>query len=1045
MNQSQILLEENLSMADNEEPKPTAPLDIGKLMIKVDWTEAFPDRWRARLQIALQTWLSKLEENATVHSIKLMNDPSFAEVQITSSTALEALKKLKFIPLRFKNENKEVTAWICQDGADHVNIPQKSLQEENKTPSPEVITSIPQTSAASNEESAASNIALNETNNIKTTETTPERSDGLIVPLYEFWYMHHAYRKELEQFEKQHGVSICAEVSVSIKHTQSSSPDSVSKTLEDFQKLVQGCVGGFSQAVISHDMDSDMVKETLRTVQSEEEKMMFTMTARDCLLFGPKKYTDMIKKETTKVERQFKDKLMKNVFDDKKTRQEKLIPDYGAGGGPDLDKRVNFRERIKTEAGFSEDSKGNSGHDSKDADAEEETCAICMDSFTDKQKLKCGHEFCRECLRMSVESLGSICPVCKEVFGKLEGNQPDGTMRVTMSRMSLPGYPRCDTIEILYNIPSGIQTKKHPNPGKPYHGTSRHAYLPDNDEGREVLALLQRAFDQKLIFTVGTSTTTGVQNAVTWKDIHHKTSPSGGPECYGYPDPVYLKRVKYELKAKGIESKKRTMQSPIQYKLQKELFDDKMKKTREINLMSDYGAGAAGGPEQNERVNFRGQIKTEAGFSEDSKGNSGHDSKDADAEEETCAICMDSFTDKQKLKCGHEFCRECLRMSVESLGSICAVCKEVFGKLEGNQPDGTMRVTMSRMSLPGYPRCGSIEIYYNIPSGTQTRAFDQKLIFTVGTSTTTGVQNAVTWKDIHHKTSPSGGPECYGYPDPVYLKRVKYELKAKGIESKKRTMQSPIQYKLQKELFDDKMKKTREINLMSDYGAGAAGGPDLDERVNFRGQIKTEAGFSEDSKGNSGHDSKDADAEEETCAICMDSFTDKQKLKCGHEFCRECLRMSVESLGSICAVCKEVFGKLEGNQPDGTMRVTTSWASLPGYPRCGSIEIYYDIPSGIQTKKHPNPGKPYHGTSRRAYLPDNNKGREVLALLQRAFDQKLIFTVGTSTTTGVQNAVTWKDIHHKTSPFGGPQSYGYPDADYLKRVKDELKAKGIEL
>lgn len=54
------------------------------------------------------------------------------------STALDALKKLKFIPLRFKNENKEVTAWICQDGADYVNIPQNPLQEESKTPSPEV-------------------------------------------------------------------------------------------------------------------------------------------------------------------------------------------------------------------------------------------------------------------------------------------------------------------------------------------------------------------------------------------------------------------------------------------------------------------------------------------------------------------------------------------------------------------------------------------------------------------------------------------------------------------------------------------------------------------------------------------------------------------------------------------------------------------------------------------------------------------------------------------------------------------------------------------
>ncbi len=67
-----------------------------------------------------------------------------------------------------------------------------------------------------------------------------------------------------------------------------------------------------------------------------------------------------------------------------------------------------------------------------------------------------------------------------------------------------------------------------------FHGTNRHAYLPDNKEGKEVLALLQRAFHQKLIFTVGKSTTTGIDNVVTWNDIHHKTNKSGGPERYEF-------------------------------------------------------------------------------------------------------------------------------------------------------------------------------------------------------------------------------------------------------------------------------------------------------------------------------------------------------------------------------------------------------------------------------------------------------------------------------------------------------------------------------
>ncbi len=142
------------------------------------------------------------------------------------------------------------------------------------------------------------------------------------------------------------------------------------------------------------------------------------------------------------------------------------------------------------------------------------------------------------------------------------------------------------------------------------------------------------------------------------------------------------------------------------------------------------------------------------------------------------------------------------------------------------------------------------------------------------------------------------------------------------------------------------------LNQMPDYGPGAVGGAGRDEGVNFRGRDETDTGFNEQSKDNSKHDSKGAHAEEETCTICMDNFTNKTKLKCGHEFCRECIKMSVQSLGSICPVCKEVFGKLEGNQPEGTMNVRQSRSSLPGYPQCGTIEIYYNIPDGIQTVRN---------------------------------------------------------------------------------------------
>lgn len=42
----------------------------------------------------------------------------------------------------------------------------------------------------------------------------------------------------------------------------------------------------------------------------------------------------------------------------------------------------------------------------------------------------------------------------------------------------------------------------HPNPGRPYSGTSRVGYLPDNEQGHTVLQLLTVCFQRRHTFTV---------------------------------------------------------------------------------------------------------------------------------------------------------------------------------------------------------------------------------------------------------------------------------------------------------------------------------------------------------------------------------------------------------------------------------------------------------------------------------------------------------------------------------------------------------------
>ncbi|XP_060114725.1 probable E3 ubiquitin-protein ligase DTX2 isoform X2 [Heteronotia binoei] len=171
---------------------------------------------------------------------------------------------------------------------------------------------------------------------------------------------------------------------------------------------------------------------------------------------------------------------------------------------------------------------------------------------------KCGHAFhllCLLAMYTSGNKDGSLqCPSCKAIYGEKTGTQPSGRMDVSRLPDSLPGHEGCGSIQIAYYISKGIQGPEHPNPGMPYtaRGFPRYCYLPDNANGRKVLELLRVAWKRRLIFTVGTSSTTGESNTVVWNEIHHKTEKSSNASGHGYPDPNYLDNVLAELAAQGV-------------------------------------------------------------------------------------------------------------------------------------------------------------------------------------------------------------------------------------------------------------------------------------------------------------------------------------------------------------------------------------------------------------------------------------------------------------------------------------------------------------
>lgn len=157
--------------------------------------------------------------------------------------------------------------------------------------------------------------------------------------------------------------------------------------------------------------------------------------------------------------------------------------------------------------------------------------------------------------------------------------------------------------------------------------------------------------------------------------------------------------------------------------------------------------------------------------------------------------------------------------------------------------------------------------------------------------------------------------------------------------------------------------------------------------------------------------------------------------RCFHQIHLNCLnelilKMKSQNQSNLfiqCLICSAIYGKKIGNQPHGTM---TWFKNSEGF-----IEITYSFSSGNQSEEHPHPRKKYFalGFPRKQLLPDNYTGRNILKYLKTAFDRKLLFTIGCSTTTGVEDIILSNNVDLRS----------YTDPDYLERVMNQLKFLGI--
>ncbi|XP_015260684.1 PREDICTED: E3 ubiquitin-protein ligase DTX3L-like [Cyprinodon variegatus] len=116
---------------------------------------------------------------------------------------------------------------------------------------------------------------------------------------------------------------------------------------------------------------------------------------------------------------------------------------------------------------------------------------------------------------------------------------------------------------------------------------------------------------------------------------------------------------------------------------------------------------------------------------------------------------------------------------------------------------------------------------------------------------------------------------------------------------------------------------------------------------------------------------------------------------------------------------------------------------MPSFPDANTLKITYVFPEGVQTEKHPNPGRPYAESRLSSYLPDNNEGNSVLKLLEKAFNQQLLFAIAPGE--NGKDVITTAAVPLKTQPEGeGSRPDGYPDKEYLKMLKNVLRSKGVK-
>eukprot|EP00543_Licmophora_paradoxa_P018745 CAMPEP_0202461606 /NCGR_PEP_ID=MMETSP1360-20130828/50092_1 /ASSEMBLY_ACC=CAM_ASM_000848 /TAXON_ID=515479 /ORGANISM="Licmophora paradoxa, Strain CCMP2313" /LENGTH=537 /DNA_ID=CAMNT_0049083719 /DNA_START=66 /DNA_END=1679 /DNA_ORIENTATION=- len=458
---------------------------------------------------------------------------------------------------------------------------------------------------------------------------------------------------------------------------------------------------------------------------------------------------------------------------------------------------------------------------------------------------------------------------------------------------------------------------------------------------------------------------------------------------------------------------------------------------------------------------------------------------------EECVICLCELDKGGECvtmrKCTHSFHKACI-LDALSKDPKCPICRAPALEPQGKSPSGAMIVAFSPASCEGHTNCGTITITYRMMKGIQKSyhpnpgvpypatiraaylpfnqdgkhllnrlayAFSRGLTFMVGTSLTSGAQNQIIWASIHHKTSPRSSP--YGWPDGSYFHNCNDELNNLKVPQKE---DCPTIFQLgtlihNRSLFNRNGRARRAFSAVFTVAASPTPTPTptltahssvAAVSTSRRGQATfSEKNFDYIAPNNVAdiHDTYSMlSATTGQCGICNCSLVNRQSVilrKCDHTFHLNCIE-SFLSTSDNCPTCLVRVKEPRGFGPSGSMEITHQHIDCPGYSSCGTIHINYTLHGGVQKDYHPNPGRDYSATIREAFLPNVPQGKDLARRLAYAFQRGLCFNIGPSLSTGVQSAITWSTIPHKSQLSGGPFGWGsqLENTTYFLQCNQEL-------